>query len=132
MKNYSKNKESSYMKNLNLKNLFDWGMSKKFSVINFNWIKDTYKFNEDFLKGYNEERDEGFFLKVKVQYLENLHDLHNDLSFLPDRMSIEKIKKLETNLHDKTEYGIRIRNLKQKLIYILDFQKFHEVIKILG
>ena len=47
-------------------------------------------------------------------------------------MSIEKIKKLETNLHDKTEYGIRIRNLKQKLNYILDFQKFHKVIKILG
>ena len=38
------------MKNWNLKNLFDWGMSKKFSVINFNWIKDNYKFNEDFLK----------------------------------------------------------------------------------
>ena len=109
------------MKNWDFKNLFDWGMSQKFSIINFNWIKDTYKFNEDFLKNYNEECDEGYFLKVKVQYLQNLHDLHNDLSFLPDRMLIEKIEKLEANLHDKTEYGIHIRNLKQPLNYILDF-----------
>ena len=30
-------------------------------------------------------------------------------------MKIEKVVKLVTNLHDKTEYVIRIRNLKQAL-----------------
>ena len=30
-------------------------------------------------------------------------------------MKIEKVKKLVTNLHDKTEYIIHIRNLKQAL-----------------
>ena len=30
-------------------------------------------------------------------------------------MSIEKLKKLVANLHDKTEYVIHIRNLKQAL-----------------
>ena len=41
-----------------------------------------------------------------------LHELHNDLPFLPERMKFEKIKKLVTNLHNKTEYVIHIRNSK--------------------
>ena len=42
------------------------------------------------------------FLKVDVQYLEKLHELHNDLRSLPGRMKIEKVKKLVANLLDKT------------------------------
>ena len=45
---------------------------------------------------------EGYFLKVHVQYPEKLYELHNDLPFLPERMKIEKVEKLVTNLHDKT------------------------------
>ena len=51
-------------------------------------------------------------LEADVQYPEKLHELHNDLQFLPERMKIEKLKKLVINLHDKTEYVIHIRNLK--------------------
>ena len=34
------------------------------------------------------------FLELDVQHLEKLHELHNDLPFLPDRMKIEKVVKL--------------------------------------
>ena len=44
--------------------------------------------------------------------LETLHELFNDLPVLPERINIEKVEKLVTNLHDKTEYIIHIRNLK--------------------
>ena len=60
--------------------LYGWGMSKKLPVNNFEWIKDTSQFNEDFIKSYNEESGEGYFLNV--QYLEKLYELHNDLPFL--------------------------------------------------
>ena len=53
-------------------------------------IKDTSQFHEDFITTYNEESDEGHFLEVDVQYLEKLHELHNDLPFLLERMKIEK------------------------------------------
>ena len=46
-------------------------------------MKDTSQFKKDFMKNYNEESDEGYFLKVDVQYLEKLHEFHNDLPFLP-------------------------------------------------
>ena len=46
-------------------------MSQKLPVNNFEWIKDTYQLNEDFIKNCNEDSDEGYFLEVDVQYLEN-------------------------------------------------------------
>ena len=75
-------------------------------INNFEWIKDTSKFNEDFIKNYIEESDEGYFLEVDVQYLEKLHEIHNDLPFLIERMKIKKVEKLLANLHYKTEYFI--------------------------
>ena len=103
MKDYDKNKESSYLKYWDVNNLYGWAMSQKLPVNNFEWIKDTSQFNEDFIKNYNEESDEGYFLEVDVQYLEKLQELHNDSPFLPGRMKIEKVEKLVTNLHDKNE-----------------------------
>ena len=32
----------------------------------------TSQFNEGFMKNYNEEGDEGYFLEVDIQYLEKL------------------------------------------------------------
>ena len=129
MKDYDKNKESSYIQYWDVNNLYGWAMLQKLPVNNFEWIKDTSQFNEDFIKNYNEESDEGYFLEVDVQYLEKLHELHNDLPFLPERMKIEKVEKLVANLHDKTEYVIHIRNLKQALNHGLVLKKVHRVIK---
>ena len=129
MKDYDKNKESSYLKYWDVNNLYGWAMSQKLPVNNFEWIKDTSQFNEDFIKNYNEESDEGYFLEVDVQYPEKLHELHNDLPFLLERMKIEKVEKLVTNLRDKTEYIIHIRNLNQELNHGLLLKKVHRVIK---
>ena len=52
---------------------------------------------------------------MDVQYSKKLRQLQNELPFLLERMNIEKFEKLVTNLHDKTEYVIHIRNLKQTL-----------------
>ena len=56
-----------------------------------------------------------------VQYPENSLELHNDLRFFLEKMKIEKVEKLVANLHDKTEYVIHIRNLKQVLNHGLVF-----------
>ena len=100
-------------------------MLQRLPVNNFEWIKDTSQFIEDFVKNYNEESDEGYFLEVDVQYLEKLRELHNYLPFLPKRMKIEKVEKLVANLHDKTEYFIHIRNLKQASNHRLVLKKVH-------
>ena len=68
------------------------------------------------MKNYNEESNEGYFLEVDVQYLQKLHEHHNNFPFLFEKMKIEKVQKFVANLHDNTEYVIHIRNLKQALI----------------
>ena len=44
-------------------------------------------------------------------------------------MEIEKVEKLFTNLHDKAEYVIDKRNLKQALNQRLVVKKVHRVIR---
>ena len=88
MKNYDKNKKSSYIQNLDANNLYRWVMSQKLSVDGFEWKKDTLKFNEDFIKNYDEGSGKGYILEVDVEYTRNLHDLHSDFPFLPERMKL--------------------------------------------
>ena len=68
MKDYDKNKESLYLKYWNVNNLYGWAMSQKLPVIVDEWIENTFQFNEDFIKSYNEESNKGCFLEVDVQY----------------------------------------------------------------
>ena len=64
--------------------------------------------------------------------MENLHKLYNDLPFLSERIKIEKVEKDDATLHDKTEYLISIRNLKQALNNGLVLKKVHKWIKVNG
>ena len=65
-------------------------MSQMLPVNNFEWIEDVSQFIEDNgCNGCNEESDKRYFLKVDVEYIEKLHELHNGLRFLPQRMKIE-------------------------------------------
>ena len=68
-------------------------MSQNLPVDNSEWIKDNFQFNEDLIKNYNQKSDKGYLIQVYVQYTEKLHELHHDLSFLPERIKIEKSRK---------------------------------------
>ena len=93
MNNYDKNKESSYIQYLDANNLYGWVMSHKCLWMVLNG-KNISKFNEDFIKNYDEESDWGYILEVDVECPRNLHDLGGDLPFLPERMKINKCNKL--------------------------------------
>ena len=58
-------------------------MSQKLSGEHFELIKDTSQFNENLIKGYNEESDEKYFLEVNAQYLKKLNEFLNDSPLLP-------------------------------------------------
>ena len=69
------------------------------------------------------------FSKLMFNILKKIGEIRNKLQFLPGRMKIEKGRKLVANLHDKTEYVIYIRNLKQTLNNGLVFKNIHRMIK---
>ena len=108
MKDYDKNKESPYLKCWDVNNLYGWAMSQKLPVNNFEWIEDTLLkiFNEDFIKN----------IMKKVMKDITRKNERRILPFLTERMKFEKVEKLVTNLHDKTEYVIHIRNLKHLIM----------------
>ena len=61
MKENDKYKDLSYGQYWDENNLCSLALSQKLPVNNFEWIKDTSQFNEDFIKIYNEKSDKGYF-----------------------------------------------------------------------
>ena len=61
-------------------------------VNDFKRVEGISKLNESFIKSYNEESDEGYFLEVNIQYTENLHKTQNNLPLLPERIKILKVE----------------------------------------
>ena len=100
-------------------------MSKKLPVNGFRWLDsdEINEINEEFIKNYNENDKKGYIFEVDVKYPKELHDLHNDLPFLPERMEINKCKELVCNLYDKKKYVEHIKSLKQALNHGLKFKK---------
>ena len=129
MKNHDKNKESSYLQYLDANNLYGWAMSQKLPVDDFKGVDDLSIFTEDFIKNYDEESDIGYLFVVDVEYPKNLHKLHSDLPFLPERMKINKCTKLVCNLNDKKNYPVHVLALKQALNHGFKLTKVHRVIE---
>ena len=128
MKNYDKNKESSFLMYVDANNLYGWAMSKKFPVDSFKWVDDLSMFTEDFIKSYDEEGDVGYLLVVDLEYPIKVRMLHSDFPFLPDRMKVNKVKKLVCNVSDKENYSNHIVALKQALNHGLKLIRVHSVI----
>ena len=71
-------------------------MAQKVPVNKFEWIEDTSKINEDFIKNCNEESDEGYFAEVGVQYPE----LYYRKSMIPNRFFQEKYLNIKLKYYD--------------------------------
>ena len=103
-------------------------MSQKLPVNGFKWENDLSRFNERFIKNYNENSDIGYFLEVDIDYPKELFNLHKDLPFLPERKKVEKVEKLICSIEDKEKYVIHIRALKQALNHRLVFKKVYRIV----
>ena len=68
MNNFYKSIESSYLMYLDANNLYWWEISKKLPANGFKWAEKLSKFDERFMKSYNENSVIGYFLEVDVEY----------------------------------------------------------------
>ena len=73
--------------------------------------------------------NKGYLLEVDVKYPEELHDWHNELPFMCEKMKINRVEQLVPNLYDKKKYVIHIRALVQGLKHGLILEKVHRVIE---
>ena len=91
--------------------------------------KNVSKFDEEFVKNYDEDSNKGYIFVVDVEYPKDLHNLHSDLPFLSERMKITKCSELVCNWYDKKEYVVHISALKQALNHGLLLKKALRVIQ---
>ena len=43
-------------------------MSQKLPINSFKWVKKLFRFDEEFIKNYDENNNKGYILEVDVQY----------------------------------------------------------------
>ena len=103
MKNYDKNITSSYIAYLDAKNLYGQAMSQKLPINGFKLVEKSRlsRFNERFIKSYNENSDIGYFVEVDFDYPKELFNLYKDLPSLPERKKVNKVVKLLCSIEDK-------------------------------
>ena len=103
-------------------------MSQKLPVNGFERVEELSQLNEDIIKYFDENSDEGYFLEEDAEY-KKVFSLHNDLPFLPENNKIKKCNKLVCNIHGKKNYVVLIRSLKQALNHGQILKEVHRVIE---
>ena len=91
MKDYDKNKKSSYLILWDENNSYRWVMLQNLHVNGFGWIENTSPFNEDFIKNDNEDDDLGCFLEIDGQYFKQLDGTHKHSPILPEKIEVGKL-----------------------------------------
>ena len=93
-------------------------------------LNELSKLDERFIKKYNENSNEEYFLEVDVEIPKNLFSLHKDLSYLLERKKLEKVKKLVCGIEDREKYVVHKIPLKQALNHGLKRKWVHRVIQL--
>ena len=129
---FNKNKLSKYLMYLDANNLYGSAMSEKLPTHGFKWLSSGEMeklFNNQVVQIWEKTP---CILEVDLEYPEDLHDLHNDYPFCPERIECKNgVEKLIPNLKDKTKYVIHYKNLIQCLKAGMKLKKIHRGIKFI-
>ena len=145
---YDPAKERSYIVYLDSNNLYGWAMSQSLPTGGFQWLTKEEVAGLD-VRTIDDDANEGYILEVDLQYPKELHDAHDQYPLAPEKILVTddllsdyskqlkakfnmgnaKVPKLIPNLHDKTNYVLHFRNLKQYLKLGMKLLKVHRAIK---
>ena len=76
---------SRFMSYLDMNNLYGWAMNEYLRYIGFKWLKNIDNFDT---MSINDKSSIGYFLEVDLQYLEELHELHNNFPLAPEKLTV--------------------------------------------
>ena len=81
LNDYDPKKPSTFLSYLDMNNLYGWVISEYLHCGRSNWLKNIDKF--DLIMSINDKSSIGYFLKVNLEYLDELHELHHDFPLAP-------------------------------------------------
>ena len=122
---FDPDEKTNYLQYLDANNLYGWAMSQPLPTGGFCWVDIKPDKSSQLAK----RKSKGYLLDVDVRYPKELHDSHNDLPFMRERIKINGVKNLIPNLYDKKRYIIHIRALEQALKHGLVLKRIHRVIE---
>ena len=121
---YAPREPTRYLQYLDANNLYGWAMSQPLPTGGFHWVDVK---PDEISKLLNSSK-KGYLLEVDIAYPKQLHDYHNDLPFMCERMVIGGVEKLVPNLYYKKRYVIHIRALDQAFKHGLVLERIHRAI----
>ena len=93
--------KSIFLQYLDANNLYGWAMSQLLPTGGFKWVNDLSRFTPEEIGRLAKHGSKGYLLEVDFKYPKELHDLHNDLPIMCEKLKINKVEKLVPNLYDK-------------------------------
>jgi hypothetical protein len=122
-------KPTSYLIYLDCNNLYGYAMTKSLPYSEFRFL-NKYEMEKFNILTVPENGDTGFILEVDLEYPENIHDLHSDLPFAPEKFIPPggKSCKLIASLYDKYNYVLHFAHLKEMLKNGLILKNTHRIL----
>ena len=81
---FDPDEKTNYLQYLDANNLYGWAMSQPLPTGGFCWVD----VKPDKISKLAKRKSKGYLLEVDVRYPKELHDSHNDLPFMCERMKI--------------------------------------------
>ena len=125
---YNPDEKSMYLQYLDANNLYGWAMVQNLPTHRFKW-KNGEDFTPEKIDKLVKKDKRGCLLEVDLKYPKGLHENHNELPFLVEKMKIEREEKLVPNLKRKKGYVVHMKALDQALKHGLKLKKVHRVIE---
>ena len=85
MKKYDEKLPAKYIMYLDANNLYAYAMSQYLPTEKFRWMTKKEIDKIDLAK-YKDDGKKGLILEVDLKYPKELHDLHNDYPFAPEKI----------------------------------------------
>ena len=122
---FNPNEDTTYLQYLDANNLYGWAMSQLLPTGGFKWVD----VNPNKTSELATRTDKSYLLEVDVSHPKELHNPHNDLPFMCERIEINGVEELVPNLRDKKSYVIHIQALNQALQHGLRLDRIHQAIE---
>ena len=110
IENFDPTKKSKFIMYLDANNFYGWEMSQYLPYSKFRWLKNIDHFDVNFIEVNSRI---GYILEVDLEYLDKLHELHNDYPLALEKLAIhyDMLSNYCKKIADK--YRIKVDNVKK-------------------